>query len=209
MLQSDAWRSLSGPAVKVFLELRSRFNGGNNGRLHLSLDEAARLLGIGKATVQRAFNDLESRGFIRMNRRGNWYGRRATEWIVTDCAMDGENATHDWKRWRDEKNNPRSDSEPKGVPDGSATEPKEARRGRYRTDEADAVHADGSESEPLLSPRLSYPSSEEPDDWNPIGRVVVVRAPYGPGSDPYQRQEVYRGIARPQERRDEKKWRAA
>ncbi len=61
--QSAAWRSMSGPAVKVWVELRCRFNGSNNGRLTLSLDEAARLLGIGKATAQRAFAELEAKGF--------------------------------------------------------------------------------------------------------------------------------------------------
>ena len=31
MMQSPAYRLLSGPAMKVLHELRSRFNGGNNG----------------------------------------------------------------------------------------------------------------------------------------------------------------------------------
>jgi len=55
MARSVAFRSLSGPALKVFIELRTRFNGGNNGELSLSLDDAARLLSISKGTVQRAF----------------------------------------------------------------------------------------------------------------------------------------------------------
>ena len=33
---------MSGPAVKAFWELRSRYNGSNNGRLHLALGEAAK-----------------------------------------------------------------------------------------------------------------------------------------------------------------------
>ena len=59
MAHSAAWRSLSGPAVKVYVELRSRFNGGNNGELSLSLDEASRLLGISKSTAKRAFAELK------------------------------------------------------------------------------------------------------------------------------------------------------
>ena len=47
-LQSAAWRSLSGPAVKVWLELRTRFHGTNNGQLIFSLEEGKRLLGLGK-----------------------------------------------------------------------------------------------------------------------------------------------------------------
>ena len=48
MLNSDAWRSLSGAAVKVSLELHTRFNGSNNGAVRLSYAEAAQALGIGK-----------------------------------------------------------------------------------------------------------------------------------------------------------------
>ena len=34
-IQHDAWRSLKGNSIKVYLELHSRFNGKNNGDLHL------------------------------------------------------------------------------------------------------------------------------------------------------------------------------
>lgn len=100
MLQSPAWRSLSGPAVKVFLELRSRYNGSNNGRLTLSLDEAKRLLGIGKTTAKRALDELAVKGFIVETKHGAWYGRQATEWRVTDKPCDGSPATRDWQQWR-------------------------------------------------------------------------------------------------------------
>ena len=123
--QSAAWRSMSGPAVKVWVELRCRFNGSNNGRLTLSLDEAARLLGIGKATAQRAFAELEAKGFIRVTRRGRWYGRRATEWAVTDQSVNGAIATRDWNHWRPptatgRKSDLRFPHDPIGVPDGTA-----------------------------------------------------------------------------------------
>jgi hypothetical protein len=87
-LKSEAWRSLSGAAVKVWLELHTRYNGSNNGKLHLSLNEAAENLGLGKATVQRAFVELETKGFLKLEKRGNWYSRRAHD------------ATQDWHRWR-------------------------------------------------------------------------------------------------------------
>ncbi|NKB49056.1 MAG: helix-turn-helix domain-containing protein [Alphaproteobacteria bacterium] len=100
MARSEAWRSLSGPAIKVFIEIRCRYNGQNNGELSLSLDEAARLLGIGKATAQRAFVDLEKKGFIKKIKQGQWYGRLATEWAVTDRPHKGHLATRDWKDWK-------------------------------------------------------------------------------------------------------------
>lgn len=103
MAQSPAWRSLSGPAVKVWVELRSRFNGQNNGALTLSMDEATRLLKIGKATAQRAFAELTEKGFIVKTRDGHWYGRMATQWAVTDRALQGNLPTNAWKSWRPKK----------------------------------------------------------------------------------------------------------
>jgi len=99
MARSPAWRSLSGVSVKVWVELRARYNGANNGKLTLSLDEAARLLGIGKATVKRAYAELQAKGFIVMTRPGQWYGRLATEWAVTDRSFNGHPPTHAWRQW--------------------------------------------------------------------------------------------------------------
>lgn len=99
MIQSQAWRSLSGPAVKVWLELRARYNGGNNGRLILSLDEGQRLLRLGKATIKRALDELQEKGFLVLTRRGRWYGRLASTWAVTDKGVDSMPPTRAWKRW--------------------------------------------------------------------------------------------------------------
>lgn len=100
MARSPAWRLLSGPAHKVFVELACRFNGSNNGRLSLSLDEGARLLKLGKSTVDRALDELQAKGFLVMTRKGHWYGRKATEFALTTKSLNGMPATHDWKRWR-------------------------------------------------------------------------------------------------------------
>ena len=50
-LKSPAWRDLSGPAVKLWLELHTRFNGGNNGKLTLSFAEAGEILGMGISAI--------------------------------------------------------------------------------------------------------------------------------------------------------------
>ncbi len=126
LLRSPVWRSLSGPAVKIYFELRSRFNGTNNGELALSLDEAARLLRIGKTTAANALSELEEKGFIVMTKRGRWYGRLASEYAVTDKPVSGAMATYAWKHWRLEKTNPRFCSGTIGTPDGSTSAPKNA-----------------------------------------------------------------------------------
>lgn len=100
IVQSPAFRCLSGAALKVWFELRSRFNGSNNSKLILSYEEAARLLKLGKATVARAFSELQEKGFIVLHRKGQWYGRLANEWSTTDRPVNGTPATNAWKRWQ-------------------------------------------------------------------------------------------------------------
>lgn len=136
MARSPAFRSLSGAAVKVLVELRCRFDGENNGRLHLSYSEAAKLLGLGKATIHRAFDELQVKGFLRLTRRGARFCRLASEWLCTDIpAAKGEPAENDWRRWqpppkirtsvpiRNHQGPDGSATEPM-APDCSATEPK-------------------------------------------------------------------------------------
>jgi hypothetical protein len=104
LLKSPAWRSLSGPAIKVFLELAARFNGGNNGRLLLPYEDAKRNLGLGKTTVMRAFRELERKGFVLRVKPGNWYFRQAHEWAITIKPLQDEiSARNTWRYWSPEK----------------------------------------------------------------------------------------------------------
>lgn len=129
LLKSKAWRSLSGAAVKVFFELHTRFNGGNNGQVRLSMNEAADALGMGKATVQRAFKELEEKGFIALTTPGDWYHRRAHEWRLTDKPMQTAKgktpATNDWKSWsqKTERGSDTDPSAPRMVPRQNPSEP--------------------------------------------------------------------------------------
>ena len=115
-IKSPAWRSVSGAAVKLWLELHTRYNGGNNGRLTLSIAEAATLLGMGKATVQRAYKELVEHGFLVLEKEGNWYGRQAHEWQLTTKPMQrvrGKiSATNDWRDYRPKKTKRGSKMEP-------------------------------------------------------------------------------------------------
>ena len=103
-LKSEAWQSLSGAAIKVLLELHTRFHGGNNGDVRLSMNEAVKALGISKGTAQRAFVELEDKGFIALQNPGNWYHRKAHEWRLTTKRMQTAKgvdvATNDWQRWQ-------------------------------------------------------------------------------------------------------------
>ncbi len=100
MARSLAWRSLSGNAAKVWIELRCRFDGRNNGQLCLSFADGSKLLGISHGSLGRAFKELETRGFIKRIKQGHWYGRKATEWAVTYRGYAGYLASNDWSRWQ-------------------------------------------------------------------------------------------------------------
>lgn len=104
VLKSPAWRSLTGAAMKVFFELHTRFNGSNNGQVRLSMNEATEALGLGKATVQRAYDELQDKGFLALTIPGNWYHRRAHEWRLTTkttiTAKGNQAATNDWRYWK-------------------------------------------------------------------------------------------------------------
>jgi DNA-binding transcriptional MocR family regulator len=100
MMQSPAYRLLSGPALKVLHEMRSRFNGYNNGRIFLSYEDAASQLALSKSTVKRAFDELQAVGLIVLIRQGRWHGRKASEWRMTFENTEGHPATHDWKQWQ-------------------------------------------------------------------------------------------------------------
>lgn len=107
VLKSAAWRSLSGAAVKVLMELHTRFNGSNNGKVRLSMNEATQALGLGKATVQRAFVELEQKGFVALTAPGNWYHRRAHEWRLTmkptNTPKGRQGPTNEWRSWSPEQ----------------------------------------------------------------------------------------------------------
>ena len=115
-LRSPAWRSLSGAAVRVWLELHTRFNGANNGAVRLSYAEAADALGIGKATAQRAFQNLQDKGFLVLEKEGNWYHRQAHEWRLTTKPTNGPKGraspTNEWRQWKPEKSECGSGAEP-------------------------------------------------------------------------------------------------
>ena len=100
MAQSPAIRLLNGHALKVLIELRTRFNGYNNGKIILSYEDACRTLGMSKATVKRAFDELQEVGLIKLIKQGRWHGRMASEWCMTFENREGQPPTHEWKQWQ-------------------------------------------------------------------------------------------------------------
>jgi hypothetical protein len=103
MLASEAWRSLAPPDVVIFVELARLYNGANNGKIHLSVREAAEKIHGSPATASRALARLTERGFIVPVVKGAFSLklRHATEWLITAYpSSDTQPASMDFMRWR-------------------------------------------------------------------------------------------------------------
>lgn len=100
MVRSEAWLSLKPASIKVYIELRSKYYGSNNGELSLSYGNARKRLRMGNSAIATAFLELEERGFIELITEGHWYGRKAAEWSVADRHYKGNPATNKWRNWK-------------------------------------------------------------------------------------------------------------
>ena len=111
LLKSDAWTDLSHPARSLYVELKRRFNGINNGYLSFSVREAAKILKVSVNKVHAAFGELEAHGFIRARQKGsfNLKKRHATEWILTEHGFPESAApAKDFMRWHPDTAEPPS-----------------------------------------------------------------------------------------------------
>ena len=104
MMESAAWRALSPAARVVYIEVRRRYNGSNNGRLALSVRDAAAQCNINKDTSRKALASLQDHGFIECVTPGGFTRkvRHATEWRLLDqrCDKTGALPTKAFMRWR-------------------------------------------------------------------------------------------------------------
>ena len=108
MIDTEAWASLSAIEQALYVNMRRRYNGSNNGSIILSHKQAAELVKvrgatglspISPSTAGRALKELFLKGFIEPRVKGMFTGRKATEWIFATEKYNGKNATHDYKRY--------------------------------------------------------------------------------------------------------------
>jgi len=102
--QEAAWKALKAGSRIVYIEMKSRFNGFNNGRIMASSRFLAEQTGFGNNAISRALKELREKGFIRETKRGtlglgadgNGIG---SYWHLTELAYLGERPTNDFKKW--------------------------------------------------------------------------------------------------------------
>lgn len=107
LLDSEAWRCLRPGPRALYLELRRRFTGGNNGQIFLSHRDAAEALCVGRDTVANYFSELIDKGFIAVT-RGHCLGPsgigQATVYRLTEERYQGKPPSKEFMAWK--KQNP-------------------------------------------------------------------------------------------------------
>jgi hypothetical protein len=66
-MESPAWRALSPTAQALYPWLKLEWRGpkaNNNGKIRLSVRQAAKRMGVGLNTAARGFHDLQAKGFL-------------------------------------------------------------------------------------------------------------------------------------------------
>ena len=99
-IESQAFKYLTGGALKLLIMVRKRFNGINNGHISFSVREGNDLLGYSMNTVARYFDELVDKGFLRIKEKGSfsYKKRHATTWIIT-CEEYNHQKSRDFKHW--------------------------------------------------------------------------------------------------------------
>ncbi|GBH29686.1 helix-turn-helix domain-containing protein [Sphingobium xenophagum] len=106
----DAWRDLTGNAIKVLIALLRFDKGGDNGELFMSVRTAAQETGLSENTAWKALVELEDHGFIAAMERGHFKRKRgpATRWRYTWQPAPGSPPTRDFEKWAGNGNKSRS-----------------------------------------------------------------------------------------------------
>ncbi len=102
VLRTPAWQDLDPTAKALYLALKERFNGHNNGSIGLGCREAADALNVGNDTASRAFKSLQAHGFIAIGSNSTFNQKRLSrEWLLTELPDDRNGAlpTKDFTRW--------------------------------------------------------------------------------------------------------------
>ncbi len=100
LLETEAFKYLTGGAFKLLALVKKRYNGINNGHISFSVREGRDLLGCSVNTISRYFDELVNKGFLKIKEKGsfNYKKRHASTWIITSDKYNNE-TSRDFKYW--------------------------------------------------------------------------------------------------------------
>ncbi|UWQ14194.1 hypothetical protein K3556_14995 [Aliiroseovarius sp. M344] len=99
---TPAWQSLKPGPRALYVELKRRYNGRNNGEIFLSHRDAAKALNVNRNTVGGYFSELQNKGFIRLT-RGHCLGPagigQAASYALTEETLNGCSCSKEFMSW--------------------------------------------------------------------------------------------------------------
>ena len=112
LIDTPAWKSLSPTARSLYLEIKKRYNGFNNGDIAFLERQATTAVGVTQKTIVKAFVALKDRGFILATQKGSFsrnttlgrYGR-STRWLLSEHPQQKPDSKHsltarkDFMKW--------------------------------------------------------------------------------------------------------------
>lgn len=113
MMEEPAWQALSPTAQALYPWLRLEWRGdkaNNNGKIRLSVRQAAERMGVSLNTAAKGFHDLQAKGFLivtEMACLGFGGTARTTAYELTEISLpnsgkhDGRKLYKQWRRGRD------------------------------------------------------------------------------------------------------------
>lgn len=107
---TDAWKSLSGNAIKVLIALVRLDDGKKNGQIYFSDRQASFETGLARNTCIKVLRELSEKGFLRIVEKGHFDRkvRHATVWRYTWQAVPGlSGPTRDFEKWKRPNNKTR------------------------------------------------------------------------------------------------------
>ncbi|MDH2927057.1 helix-turn-helix transcriptional regulator [Lonepinella koalarum] len=116
VLDSLAFRSLTGNETKVFIHLCRKYNGTNNGNLAIPYNTVEKEYNLSRQTLYKCLKSLEEKGFIetsRQGRKGVLSLYAVTIHGVDECLNNGypihdlkptTQIKHSWKYYNDQLN---------------------------------------------------------------------------------------------------------
>lgn len=100
LIDSIAWQHLTSADKAVFITLKRRFNGANNGKISLSVREIIACNKMNINTASKSLKHLQQKGFITLTQPGYWGSHMASTWKINTEKMNGYKPTNEWKEWK-------------------------------------------------------------------------------------------------------------
>jgi hypothetical protein len=106
MVNTPAWRSLSGWAMAAYIDLAANYNGTNNGELYLSIRKFTEGRDCSPATAARAIAELIDKGFVEVTHNSGFnvkdHKRQARTFRLTVffCDLTKHPASNAFTKWK-------------------------------------------------------------------------------------------------------------